>query len=85
MHPQLAEDADFRRRFAREVAAARRVNGAFTASVVDADADASPPWLATAYVPGVPLGEAVAEQGPWPVRAVLALGAGLVEALNGVP
>ncbi|MFI1096393.1 PQQ-binding-like beta-propeller repeat protein [Streptomyces sp. NPDC020917] len=84
VRPELGEDGEFRRRFAREVAAARRVNGAFTAGVVDADPDGSPAWLATVYVPGVPLGEAVAAHGPWPARSVLALGAGLVEALEAI-
>jgi outer membrane protein assembly factor BamB len=84
VRPELGEDGEFRRRFAREVAAARRVNGAFTAGVVDADPDGSPAWLATVYVPGVPLGEAVAAHGPWPARSVLALGAGLAEALEAI-
>ena len=84
VRPELAEDGGFRRRFAREVAAARRVNGVFTAGVVDADPDGSPAWLATAYVPGVPLGDAVAAHGPWPQAAVLALGAGLAEALEAI-
>ena len=77
VHPHLVEDPDFRARFRREVGAARAVSGAFTAPVVDADPDAPLPWLATAYLPGVPLNEAV----PLPVPAVLALGAGLAEAL----
>nr|WP_248296368.1 serine/threonine-protein kinase [Streptomyces sp. S1D4-11] len=84
VRPELADDGDFRRRFAREVAAARRVNGVFTAGVVDADPDGSPAWLATAYVPGVPLGDAVAAHGPWPEGSVLALGAGLAEALEAI-
>ncbi|GAQ62701.1 serine/threonine-protein kinase AfsK [Streptomyces scabiei] len=84
VRPELAEDGEFRRRFTREVAAARRVNGFFTAGVVDADPDGSPAWLATAYVPGVSLGEAVAAHGPWPVDSVLALGAGLAEALEAI-
>ncbi|GAA4060291.1 serine/threonine-protein kinase [Actinomadura miaoliensis] len=77
VHAHLAEDPDFRARFRREVGAARAVSGAFTAPVVDADPDADPPWLATAYLPGVPLDQAV----PLPVPAVFALGAGLAEAL----
>jgi outer membrane protein assembly factor BamB/serine/threonine protein kinase len=81
---ELAEDGEFRRRFAREVAAARRVNGVFTAGVVDADPDGSPAWLATAYVPGVSLGDAVTVHGPWPQGPVLALGAGLAEALEAI-
>ena len=48
---ELAEEPDFRTRFAQEVAAARRVSGAFTAAVVAADPEADVPWLATAYVP----------------------------------
>ncbi|MEU6374767.1 serine/threonine-protein kinase [Streptomyces sp. NPDC046909] len=82
VRPELAEDAEFRRRFAREVAAARRVNGAFTAGVVDADPEGSPPWLATVYVPGLSLGEAVVAHGPWAQEPVLALGAGLAEGLE---
>ncbi|WP_280634716.1 serine/threonine-protein kinase [Streptomyces oryzae] len=84
VHPGLARDGEFRRRFAREVTAARRVSGAFTAGVVDADADGSPPWLATVYVPGASLGQAITGHGPWPPRPVLVLGAGLAEALDAV-
>ncbi|MEV6734231.1 MULTISPECIES: protein kinase [unclassified Streptomyces] len=84
VRPELATDRDFRRRFAREVTAARRVNGAFTAGVVDADADGSPAWLATVYVPGLSLGEAISAHGPWPAQSVVALGAGLVEGLEAI-
>ncbi|MFG2000914.1 PQQ-binding-like beta-propeller repeat protein [Spirillospora sp. NPDC048911] len=84
VHVHLAEDADFRQRFRREAGAARAVSGAFTAPVVDADPDADPPWLATAYLPGMPLQEVVERYGPLPVPAVLALGAGLAEALVSV-
>ncbi|MEU1790587.1 serine/threonine-protein kinase [Streptomyces sparsogenes] len=84
VRPDLAEDPGFRRRFAREVAAARKVNGFFTAAVVDADPDGSPPWLATAYVPGLPLDKAVVAHGPWPAESVRALGAGLAEALEAI-
>ena len=48
----LAQDAEFRARFRREVAVARKVSGLFTAPVIDADVDGPVPWLATAYVPG---------------------------------
>ncbi|MFE2266660.1 serine/threonine-protein kinase [Streptomyces griseosporeus] len=84
VRPELAEDPDFRKRFAREVAAARRVNGVFTAGVVDADAEGTPAWLATGYVPGMSLGEAVSRHGRWPAEAVLALGAALAEALEAI-
>ena len=71
---ELAADMEFRVRFAREVAAARRVSGLFTALVVDADVDGPVPWLATAYVAGPSLSEAVTgkgrcRRGPrWPWR-----------------
>ncbi|MCL6731009.1 PQQ-binding-like beta-propeller repeat protein [Streptomyces neyagawaensis] len=84
VRPDLAQDPDFRRRFAREVGAARKVNGFFTAGVVEADPEGSPAWLATAYVPGVSLGEAVVRHGAWPEDAVLALAAGLAEALEAI-
>ncbi|MGV9252857.1 serine/threonine-protein kinase [Streptomyces sp. NPDC003697] len=84
VRPELAEDPGFRRRFAQEVAAARKVTGFFTAALVDADPEGSPPWLATAYVPGMALDQAVAAHGPWPVTSVRALGAGLAEALEAI-
>src|SRR6476659_3202222 len=77
----LAEDAGFRARFAREVSAARKVGGLFTAAVVDADVDGPVPWLVTAYVPGTSLSDAVEQQGPLPENSVLALAAGLAEVL----
>jgi serine/threonine protein kinase len=77
----LAEDVGFRARFAREVSAARKVGGLFTAAVVDADVDGPGPWLVTAYVPGTSLSDAVERQGPLPENSVLALAAGLAEGL----
>src|ERR1700751_5072107 len=59
----LAGDLNFRARFRQEVAAARKVSGLFTALVVDADPDGAMPWLATAYVPGPSLTDAVTSHG----------------------
>ncbi|MFE1192540.1 serine/threonine-protein kinase [Streptomyces olivaceoviridis] len=84
VRPELADDPDFRRRFGREIKAARRVRGAYTAELIDADADGVPPWLATVYVPGPSLTEAVVRRGPLPVAAVLWLMAGVAEALEAV-
>ncbi|MDN3356194.1 serine/threonine-protein kinase [Actinomadura sp. DC4] len=81
LRPEFAEDDEFRRRFRQEVAAAQRVQGIYTAPVVDSDAEAALPWLATAYVPGPSLQEAVAEHGPLPVPTVCRLLAGAAEAL----
>jgi outer membrane protein assembly factor BamB len=82
VHAYLASDAAFLGRFRREAATARAVNGAYTAPVVAAGPDDDPPWLATAYVAGPTLQEAVAETGPLPEDAVLKLAAGLAEALQ---
>lgn len=84
VRPELADDPDFRRRFGREIKAARRVRGAYTAELIDADADGVPPWLATLYVPGPSLTDAVARNGPLPVPAVLWLMAGIAEALQAI-
>ena len=80
----LAADPEFRVRFAREVAAVRRVSGLFTAPVVDADVDSPVPWLATAYVAGPSLAEAVTGDGPVAARRALALAAGLAESLSAI-
>jgi serine/threonine protein kinase len=81
---ELAGDPGFRVRFAREVAAARRVSGLFTAAVMDADPEAPLPWLVTGFVNGPSLAQAVADYGALPVASVLALAAGLAEGLSAV-
>jgi len=84
VHARLARDPAFLGRFRREVAAAQAVNGAYAAPVVAAGPDDDPPWLATAYVAGPSLHEAVTETGPLPTDAVLKLAAGLAEALRAI-
>jgi serine/threonine protein kinase len=84
IHGHLAEDGGFRARFAREVAAARKVGGMFTATVVGDELDGPVPWIATAYVPGPSLAAAVERHGPLPVTSVAALAAGLAEGLSAV-
>jgi hypothetical protein len=82
IRPELADNVDFRNRFRQEVDAARRVHGLYTAQVLDAEPDASPPWLVTAFVPGLSLQEGVSTHGPLPVDTVLVLMAGVAEALQ---
>ncbi|MDQ0830717.1 serine/threonine protein kinase [Streptomyces achromogenes] len=82
IRPELSEDPEFRRRFQQEVQAAKRVQGPYTAPVIDYSVEGSQPWLATAYVPGPSLASAVAEHGPLPVPTVLRLLAGVAEALS---
>ncbi|GAA2084021.1 serine/threonine-protein kinase [Streptomyces albiaxialis] len=82
IRPEFSEDPEFRRRFAGEVRAAQRVQGLYTAPVIDCDTDARTPWLATAYVPGPSLAEAVAGHGALPASTVALLVAGVAEALQ---
>jgi hypothetical protein len=84
IHPQLAQDPEFRQRFAREVAAARAVSGVYTAAVIAAGLNDDPPWLATAFVPGPSLSDVVSGHGPLPETATWRLAAGLAEALSAV-
>ncbi|KAK1181265.1 serine/threonine-protein kinase [Streptomyces sp. NBS 14/10] len=80
----LAEEPVFRRRFAAEVAAARRVQGPYTPAVVAADPDAELPWLATSYIAGPSLGETVEDGGPLTPLTARRLGAGVAEALGAI-
>ncbi|MGO4463801.1 serine/threonine-protein kinase, partial [Streptomyces sp. M-16] len=82
IRPEFGEDAEFRRRFQQEVRAAARVQGLYTAPVIDSDTEGRHPWLATAYVPGPSLADAVQRHGGLPVPTVLLLVAGIAEALQ---
>ncbi|WP_030777488.1 serine/threonine-protein kinase [Streptomyces sp. NRRL S-920] len=82
---ELARVPEFRQRFAREIAAARRVGGQWTAAVLDADTDAASPWVATQYILGPSLHEVVAEDyGPLPEHSVRTLANRLALALEAV-
>jgi serine/threonine protein kinase len=84
VHPDLARDPEFMQRFRREVAAAQAVSDAYTAAVVGAGPDDSPPWLATTFVPGPPLADLVTQAGPLGEDAVWRLAGGLAEALQAI-
>ncbi|MBK6041430.1 serine/threonine-protein kinase [Streptomyces sp. MBT55] len=79
---EFGEDPEFRRRFQQEVRSAQRVQGLYTAPVIDSDTEGAQPWLATAYVPGPSLAHAVARHGGLPLRSVLLLTVGVAEALG---
>ncbi len=81
IHAELAANPAFRVRFGREVAAARLVSGVYTAPVAAAGPDDDPPWLATLFVAGPSLAEAVKAAGPLPMGPARRLAVGLVEAL----
>ncbi|WP_327683780.1 protein kinase domain-containing protein [Streptomyces sp. NBC_00467] len=82
MHTDIASDPASRTRFQLETDAARVIGGHHGAIVVDADPLAATPWLATEYVLGPPLDDAVALAGPLPELSVRALGAALAGALG---
>ena len=84
IHPEYASGKQFRERFAREIEAARRVGGYYTASVVDADPAADSPWMVTAFIPGPSLQQAVAAGGPFSLERVRQIGAGLAEGLAAI-
>lgn len=84
VHGEFAKDPEFRGRFRQEIAAARRVSGAFTAPVVDADPDAERPWMATLFIPGPTLAEEVKRNGSMDGRQLRRLMAGLAEALRDI-
>lgn len=84
VHAEFAMDPEFRGRFRQEVAAARRVSGAFTAPVVDADPEAGRPWMATLFIPGTTLSDEMKRNGPMPTARLRQLMAGLAEALRDI-
>ncbi|MFJ5290671.1 PQQ-binding-like beta-propeller repeat protein [Streptomyces sp. NPDC088348] len=84
IHQQFAADDEFRIRFRQEVAAARRVSGAFTAAVVDAAPEADQPWMATAYIEGHTLAQRIATEGPLNGAELRKLAIGLAEALRDI-
>ncbi|MFH8804948.1 serine/threonine-protein kinase [Streptomyces sp. NPDC017936] len=84
VHAEFARDPEFRGRFRQEVAAARRVSGAFTAPVVDADPEAERPWMATLFIPGPTLSDHVKRNGLMGTGELRRLMAGLAEALRDI-
>ena len=84
VHQQYADDEEFRVRFRQEMAAARRVSGAFTAAVVDGDPEAERPWMATSYIEGRTLAQEGDLHGPLPWRELHRMAIGLVEALRDI-
>ncbi|MCX5457258.1 serine/threonine-protein kinase [Streptomyces albidoflavus] len=84
IHQQFAGDEEFRIRFRQEVAAARRVSGAFTAAVVDAAPEAEQPWMATTYIEGQTLAQHIAAAGPLDGVELRRLAIGLAEALRDI-
>ncbi|MEU8547172.1 protein kinase [Streptomyces roseoverticillatus] len=81
---EFADEEEYRLRFQQEVRAARQVRGYHVVPVVDHDATGERPWLASTYIPGLPLHTALETFGPLPVPVVLQLVGCVAEALRAV-
>ncbi|MFD6278765.1 protein kinase [Streptomyces sp. NPDC060209] len=81
---EFGDDPEFRRRFEQEVQAARRVQGYHLVPVVDHDTSGPLPWLASVYVPGVSLADALETFGPLPLPAVFQLVSCTAQALAAI-
>lgn len=84
VHQHLVAEEDFLPRFRREVQTSAQVSGAFTAAVIDFDVESEYPWLASVFVPGVPLDKAVKDYGPLTSDEVHKLAIGLASALQAI-
>lgn len=81
---EISDHPEALARFRREVATVRTVRSAWTAQLVDASLDAPPYWLATEYVAGPTLRQAVEGSGPFPPGGTVRLAAALAEGLAAV-
>ncbi|MGW6845898.1 serine/threonine-protein kinase [Streptomyces sp. NPDC054958] len=81
---EFAQEQDFRVRFEREVQAARRVQGYHIVPVLGHDTSGEQPWLATAFVPGLALDDALATYGPLPLPAMFQLIGCTAQALHSI-
>ncbi|MEU3255401.1 serine/threonine-protein kinase [Streptomyces sp. NPDC006997] len=79
-----AEEPHYRRRFAREAQAARKVAGYHLVPVLDFDTDAGQPWIVTPYQPGLSLDTVLGTHGPLPVESVLQIAGCVARALHAV-
>jgi eukaryotic-like serine/threonine-protein kinase len=84
LRPEMAGDAEFRKRFSREVTALHRVQGVCTVRVIDADTTAAQPYLVTEYAEGPSLAEYVESRGPMDPQMLYGLATGLAEALTAI-
>lgn len=82
VHAHLAENPEFRARFAREVELLRRVGGTCVVPLLDADVRARRPWLVTPLIQGPTLAVHIGKEGPLSLPMVNDLAWGVAEALS---
>ncbi|GAA2628910.1 hypothetical protein GCM10010411_77950 [Actinomadura fulvescens] len=84
INDELAREPEFRERFRQEVEAARRVRRFCTAPVLDAGLDHDPLWVATDFIDGPTVQEAVSARGPLRGADLDALAVGIATALTAI-
>ncbi|GAA2925789.1 hypothetical protein GCM10020221_22180 [Streptomyces thioluteus] len=84
LRPELAHDAHMSQRFVREARAAQAVTSSGVARVLGAWTEGGRPWIATEFLAGPTLDEAVERHGPLGEPAVRALGAALADTLRDI-
>jgi len=84
LHPLGTEEANARRRLAREVETMRRVRSPYVAEVLDADVTGEYPYIVTRFVAGPTLDEMVRGRGPLSGQGLRRLAYGMAEALAAI-
>ncbi|XIE81850.1 serine/threonine-protein kinase [Streptomyces sp. SBR177] len=84
LHRHLAHDPNLTQRFVREARMAQTVTGRAVARVLDARTEGGRPWIATEFLTGPTLADAVAAHGPLDEPTVRALTAALALALRDI-
>ncbi|MEV0415566.1 protein kinase [Streptomyces sp. NPDC050448] len=80
--PELADDQHLAQRFLREAQTAQSVTGSGVARVLNAQSEGNRPWIATEFLSGPTLDDAVRRYGPLGVDTVRALAASLAATLR---
>jgi outer membrane protein assembly factor BamB len=81
LRPELAHDTNLAQRFVREAQAAQAVRSPGVAAVLGARTEGGRPWIATEFLAGLTLDQAVDTFGPLPEPAVRALAVSLARTL----
>ncbi|MFF2508413.1 PQQ-binding-like beta-propeller repeat protein [Streptomyces sp. NPDC058067] len=81
LHPELAHDAHLSQRFVREAQAAQAVGSTGIAAVLGAQTEGGRPWIATEFLAGPTLDQAVTDFGPFDESGVRALAVSLARTL----
>jgi outer membrane protein assembly factor BamB len=84
LRPELAHDPNLSQRFVREALAAQAVRSPGVAAVLGAQTEGGRPWIATEFLAGLTLDEAVGKYGPLDEDRLRALAASIARTLTDV-